>query len=73
MAGLWKPWHGQKLHLQQEKLYNIIYEWIKLIRANQTVKIAIDFKMDVMFAQNLNLSLGKLINKWKQHVLSVRH
>ena len=73
MAGLWKTWHGQKLHLRQEKLYIIIYEWIKLIRANQTVKIAIDFKMDVMFAQNLNLSLGKLINKWKQLVLSVRH
>ena len=29
--------------------------------------------MDVMFAQNLNLSLGKLLNKWKQHVLSVRY
>ena len=59
MAGLWKTWHGQKLHLQQEKSYNIIYEWIKLIRANQTVKIAIDFKMDVMFAQNLNFKFGK--------------
>ena len=59
MAGLWKTWYGQKLHLWQEKLYIIIYEWIKLIRANQTVKIAIDFKMDVMFAQNLNFKFGK--------------
>ena len=41
----------------KKELYVTIYEWIKLVRANLSVKTAIEFKMDVIFAPNLNLSL----------------